>query len=93
MMVDWNFVCYDEFGEMLAPESTDLLSVQNAVLLLSSGECNLSMLFCFRNSGHQDRLRSGYDHRRVPMHYTVAEECNARNIKRSICRSRNSNLS
>jgi hypothetical protein len=42
------------FGVMLAPESTDLLSVQTAALLLSSGECNnLLMLFCFLNSGDQ----------------------------------------
>ena len=81
------------FGEMLAPESTDLLSVQNAALLLSSGECNLSMLFCFLNSGNQDRLKGGHDHRRVPACDITAEECNTRNITTSICHSWNSNLS
>jgi hypothetical protein len=70
------------FGEMLAPESTDLLSVQNAALLLSSGECNLLMLFCFLNSGNQDRLQGGHDHRRVPVHDIIVEECNNPNITR-----------
>jgi hypothetical protein len=67
------------FREMLVPESTDLLSVQNAVLLLSSGECNLSMLFCFLNSGNQDRLQGGHNHRRVPARDIIAEECNTHN--------------
>jgi hypothetical protein len=86
MMVDWNFEFYNEFG-VTEPERTDLLSVWNAALLFSSGECNLSMLFCFLNSGNQDGLQGGHDHRRIPARDITAEELNTRNITRSICHS------
>ena len=63
-------------GDLLAPESTDLLAVQTAALLLSSGEGNnLSMLFCFlwrwrqisRWSWSQKSSRAWYNNRRLQL--------------------------
>jgi hypothetical protein len=85
MVVNWNFVCYDEFWCDVGARKHRFTFSTTAALVLSSGECNnLLMLFCFLNSGNQNRLQGGQDYRRIPACNIIAEECNRRNITRLI---------
>jgi len=88
MVVDWNFVCYDELWCDVGARKHRFTFSTDCSTLLSSGECNnLLMLFRFLNFGNQDRLQGGIsDHRRVPAHDIIAEG-KSHNITMSICSS------